>query len=47
VWHGDDTGDPHGSRIDPALDAVTVGEVLAAVHVATGASATTAALGRG
>jgi ADP-heptose:LPS heptosyltransferase len=32
VWHGDDTGDPHADRIDAALDAVTVGEVIAAVH---------------
>jgi ADP-heptose:LPS heptosyltransferase len=34
VWHGDDTGDPHGAAIDPALAAVTVGEVIAAVHTA-------------
>lgn len=33
LWHGspDRPGDPHGDAVDPALAAVTVGEVLAAV----------------
>jgi ADP-heptose:LPS heptosyltransferase len=30
LWHGDGTGDPHGDTVDPALAAVTVGEVLTA-----------------
>ncbi|MDC7122749.1 glycosyltransferase family 9 protein [Cellulomonas fimi] len=30
LWHGDGTGDPHGSSVDPALDRIGVGEVLAA-----------------
>ena len=34
IWHGDDTGDPHGTQLDPALAAVTVGEVIAATHAA-------------
>jgi Glycosyltransferase family 9 (heptosyltransferase) len=34
IWHGDDTGDPHGSQVDPALAAVTVGEAIAAAHAA-------------
>jgi ADP-heptose:LPS heptosyltransferase len=32
LWHGDGTGDPHGNRVDPALLAITVEEVLDAVH---------------
>ncbi len=34
LWHGQQAapGDPHGTRIDPALDAITVGEVLAAAE---------------
>lgn len=31
IWHGDDSGDPHGDTIDPALDRITVAEVVAAV----------------
>jgi ADP-heptose:LPS heptosyltransferase len=30
IWHGDGTGDPHGQRIDPALERITVAEVIAA-----------------
>jgi hypothetical protein len=37
LWHGDDTGDPHGTTVDPALLQITVGEVLAAVGVEVGA----------
>jgi ADP-heptose:LPS heptosyltransferase len=32
LWHGDGTGDPHGDQVDPALLAITVEEVLDAVH---------------
>jgi ADP-heptose:LPS heptosyltransferase len=34
LWHGQQAapGDPHGTRIDPALDAITVEEVLAAAE---------------
>ncbi|HWC21775.1 MAG TPA: glycosyltransferase family 9 protein [Flexivirga sp.] len=35
IWHGtaaSAVGDPHGALIDPRLDAITVPEVLAAVH---------------
>jgi hypothetical protein len=34
LWHGQQAapGDPHGVRIDPALDAITVEEVLAAAE---------------
>ncbi len=32
VFHGDGAGDPHGDAVDPALDAVTVEEVLAAAR---------------
>jgi ADP-heptose:LPS heptosyltransferase len=31
LWHGDGNGDPHGDQVDPALLAITVEEVLAAV----------------
>ena len=31
LWHGDGTGDPHGSEPDPALLRITVDEVLAGV----------------
>jgi hypothetical protein len=31
LWHGDDTGDPHGTEPDPALLGITVPEVLAAI----------------
>ncbi len=34
LWHGDGTGDPHGQRVDPALLAITVEEVLAAAEQA-------------
>jgi ADP-heptose:LPS heptosyltransferase len=32
LWHGDDghLGDPHGAAVDPALEMITVAEVLAA-----------------
>lgn len=32
LWHGDGTGDPHGTAPDPALLAITVDEVLATVR---------------
>ncbi|HEX8093852.1 glycosyltransferase family 9 protein, partial [Jatrophihabitans sp.] len=32
LWHGDGTGNPHGDQVDPALLAITVEEVLDAVH---------------
>ena len=31
LWHGDGTGDPHGTELDPALARVTVDEVTAAL----------------
>ncbi|RBY96210.1 glycosyltransferase family 9 protein [Blastococcus sp. TF02-8] len=31
LWHGDGTGDPWGTELDPALAAITVDEVTAAV----------------
>lgn len=31
LWHGDDTGDPWGTTLDPALDAIDVDEVLTAL----------------
>jgi ADP-heptose:LPS heptosyltransferase len=31
LWHGDGTGDPWGQAVDPALAAITVDEVLAAL----------------
>jgi Glycosyltransferase family 9 (heptosyltransferase) len=31
LWHGDGSGDPHASTLDPALVAIQVDEVLAAV----------------
>jgi ADP-heptose:LPS heptosyltransferase len=31
LWHGDGTGDPWGTELDPALARITVDEVLAAV----------------
>jgi ADP-heptose:LPS heptosyltransferase len=31
VWHGDGTGDPWGTTLDPALEAITVEEVTAAL----------------
>ena len=31
LWHGDGTGDPWGTTLDPALDAIDVDEVLAAL----------------
>jgi ADP-heptose:LPS heptosyltransferase len=38
VWHGDGTGDPHGSRPDPALLEATVDEVVAAAVRAVAAA---------
>jgi ADP-heptose:LPS heptosyltransferase len=35
LWHGDGTGDPHGSEPDPALLKITVEEVVHAVHQLT------------
>jgi ADP-heptose:LPS heptosyltransferase len=34
LWHGQpgEPGDPHGTRIDPALDTITVNEVLSAAE---------------
>jgi ADP-heptose:LPS heptosyltransferase len=34
LWHGDDTGDPHGGAVDPALLRIQVGEVVAAAGAA-------------
>lgn len=34
LWHGDGSGDPHGSQPDPALLRITVPEVLAATAAA-------------
>jgi ADP-heptose:LPS heptosyltransferase len=31
IWHGDGTGDPWGTELDPALGTVTVDEVVAAL----------------
>lgn len=31
LWHGDGTGDPHGTELDPALDEIGVDEVTAAL----------------
>jgi hypothetical protein len=31
LWHGDGTGDPWGTELDPALGRVTVEEVTAAL----------------
>ena len=31
LWHGDGTGDPHGTDLDPALARITVDEVLTAL----------------
>jgi ADP-heptose:LPS heptosyltransferase len=31
LWHGDGTGDPWGAELDPALEKITVAEVLAAL----------------
>jgi len=31
LWHGDGTGNPHGSEPDPALLRIPVSEVLAAI----------------
>jgi ADP-heptose:LPS heptosyltransferase len=31
LWHGDGTGDPHGTQLDPALATITVAEVTAAL----------------
>jgi ADP-heptose:LPS heptosyltransferase len=31
LWHGDGTGDPHGTALDPALARITVDEVTAAL----------------
>jgi ADP-heptose:LPS heptosyltransferase len=39
IWHGDDTGDPHGSEIDPALRRIDVAEVLTAATTALTADA--------
>lgn len=36
IWHGDGTGDPHGSTPDPALLSICPQEVLAAAHAYTG-----------
>jgi ADP-heptose:LPS heptosyltransferase len=36
LWHGAGAGDPHASEVDPALEAITVEEVLAACAVRTG-----------
>ncbi|WP_336030408.1 glycosyltransferase family 9 protein [Geodermatophilus sp. FMUSA9-8] len=32
LWHGDGTGDPWGTELDPALARITVGEVTAALE---------------
>lgn len=40
LWYGDDTGDPHGSVIDPALARIAVTEVVAAARTAGAAGAT-------
>ena len=40
LWHGDGTGDPHGDRVDPALLAITVEEVLEAVYGLAGGRGT-------
>jgi ADP-heptose:LPS heptosyltransferase len=37
LWHGDDSGDPHGTVVDPALLRITVGEVIAAAATALAA----------
>jgi ADP-heptose:LPS heptosyltransferase len=42
LYHGDDSGDPHGAALDPALARITVGEVVAAAHLAVAAGALTA-----
>jgi ADP-heptose:LPS heptosyltransferase len=34
LWHGDGTGDPWGQALDPALEKITVDEVLAAAESA-------------
>jgi hypothetical protein len=39
LWHGDDTGDPHGSTVDPALLRIGVAEVVAAARTALAAAA--------
>jgi hypothetical protein len=31
LWHGDGTGDPWGTELDPALARITVEEVLGAL----------------
>ena len=31
LWHGDGTGDPWGTELDPALARITVDEVIAAL----------------
>ncbi len=38
LWHGSDAapGDPHGALVDPALESITVDEVLAAAREALG-----------
>ncbi|MCF6745380.1 glycosyltransferase family 9 protein [Blastococcus sp. KM273128] len=36
LWHGDGTGDPWGTELDPALARITVEEVLAALPQAVG-----------
>lgn len=36
IWHGDGTGDPHGTDPDPALLKISVDEVLDAVVAVTG-----------
>lgn len=33
LWHGTGPGDPHATRLDPALDRITVAEVLAACRL--------------
>jgi ADP-heptose:LPS heptosyltransferase len=41
LWHGDEDvrGDPHGERVDPALEAVSTAEVRAAVGSVLAATA--------
>lgn len=34
LWHGDGSGDPHGAELDPALDRITVDEVVAGAALA-------------
>jgi ADP-heptose:LPS heptosyltransferase len=44
LWHGDDTGDPHGTDVDPALLQITPPEVVAAARRALAACEAEAAV---